>query len=183
MELNVTIRTANPADAAPIARVHIDSWRTTYEGIVPAEYLANLSYRDRESMWNEALSTEQPATSIFVAETESGDVVGFASAGPEREGNPTYRAELYAIYLLQEHQNRGLGRRLVSTIARSLSANGFNSMLLWVLEDNHPACRFYESHGGKRIGKRTVTFGGAHLQEVSYGWTDITALAQSGGAS
>ena len=177
MDVNVTIRAANPADAGPIARVHVDSWRTTYEGIVPAEYLASLSYRDRESMWHEALTTDRLATSIFIAETKDGDVVGFASAGPEREGNSTYQAELYTIYILQKHQNSGLGRRLVSTIARSLSANGFNSMLLWVLEDNHPACRFYESHGGKRVGRRTVTIRGANLQEVSYGWRNVVALA------
>ena len=176
--VSVTIRAANPADAGPIAGVHVDSWRTTYEGIVPAEYLANLSYRDRESMWHEALTTDQLATSIFVAETEGGgDIVGFASAGPERERNSTYQAELYAIYLLQEHQTQGLGRRLVSAVANSLLAHGINSMLLWVLEDNRPACRFYESLGGDPVGRKTVTIGGADLQEVSYGWSDIAALA------
>ncbi len=177
MKPNVTIRTAKPTDAAPIARVHVDSWRTTYEGIVPAEYLANLSYRDRESTWSEALATQNSATTILVAETEAGDVVGFASAGPDRDANPIYRAELYAIYLLQQHQNRGLGRRLVSAAAHSLQQHGFSSMLLWVLEDNHPARRFYESLGGQRLGSKTVTIGGADLQEVSYGWKDITHLA------
>ena len=116
--MNVTIRAANRTDAGPVARVHVDSWRTTYEGIVPSEYLANLSYSDRESMWNEALTTDQLAAGIFVAETEGGDVVGFAGGGPEREGNSTYRGELYAVYLLQEHQNRGLGRHLVSAVTQ-----------------------------------------------------------------
>ena len=172
----VTIRAANRADAGPIARVHVDSWRTTYEGVVPSEYLAGLSYRDRESMWNEALTTDKLAMSILVAETEGGDVVGFASAGPERDGNSTYKGELYAVYLLQEHQTLGLGRRLVSAVARRLLACGFNSMLLWVLEDNRPACRFYESLGGERVGRKTVAIGGADLEEVSYGWKDIVAL-------
>lgn len=181
--MNATIRTANPADAAPIARVHVDSWRTTYEGIVPAEYLANLSYRDRESTWSQALTAYQPATTILVAETEAGDVVGFASAGPEREANPTYRAELYAIYLLQEHQNRGLGRHLVSAVTHSLLEHGFTSMLLWVLEDNRPACRFYESLGGELISSKTVTIGGANLREISYGWRNIAPLARTGAAA
>lgn len=176
MELNTTIRTANPTDAAPIARVHVDSWRTTYQGIVPADYLANLSYRDRQSMWSEALTADQPTTT-FVAETDAGDVVGFASAGPERESNPTYRAELYAIYLLQQHQNRGLGHRLVSAATHSLQQHGYRSMLLWVLEDNRPARRFYESLGGELVSRKAVTIGGANLQEISYGWKDITHLA------
>ena len=84
-------------------------------------------------MWTDALTTDQFAAGIVVAEAEGGDVVGFASWGPEREGDSTYPAELYAIYILQEHQNRGLGRRLVSAVAQSLLADGLSSMLLWVL--------------------------------------------------
>ena len=174
--MNVTIRAADQADGGPIARVHIDSWRTTYEGIVSAEYLAGLSYRDRESRWNEALTTDHLATGIFVAETAGGDVVGFADGGPEREGNRTYRGELYAIYVLQEHQNRGLGRHLVSAVAQRLLDDGFSSMLVWVLEDNRRACRFYESLGGEWVARKTVAIGGADLKEVSYGWRDIADL-------
>ena len=172
----VTIRAANPADAGLIARVHVDSWRTTYEGVVPSEYLAGLSYRERESLWNEALTTDKLAMSILVAEKDGGNVVGFASAGPERDGNSTYKGELYAVYLLQEHQTLGLGRRLVSAVAKRLLACGINSMLLWVLKDNRRACRFYESLGGERVGRKTVAIGDADLEEVSYGWSDIAGL-------
>ena len=174
--MKTTIRAANLADAGSIARVHVDSWRTTYEGIVPSDYLAGLSYRDRQSMWNDALTKDHFAAGIAVAETECGDVVGFASWGPEREGDSIYPAELYAIYILQERQNMGLGRRLVSTVAKRLLADGVDSMLLWVLEDNRPACRFYESLGGERVGRKRVTIGGVDLEEVSYGWKDLTRL-------
>ena len=175
--MSIRIRAALPEDAGSIARVHVDSWRTTYAGIAPAEYLAGLSYRDRESVWNGILSTERPAGGNFVAETEGGDVIGFATCGPEREGNKTYRGELYAIYLLEEYQRIGLGRRLVSAVAQRLLADGFSSMLLWVLEDNHSARRFYESLGGEQVGQKTIAIGGAELVEVSYGWRDISILA------
>ena len=141
-----------------------------------AEYLAGLSYRDRESRWNEALTTDHLATGIFIAETAGGDVVGFADGGPEREGNRTYLGELYAIYVLQEHQNRGLGRHFVSAVAQRLLDDGFSSTLVWVLEDNRRACRFYESLGGEWVGGKTVAIGGADLEEVSYGWRDIADL-------
>ena len=39
------IRAAKPADAGSLARVHVDSWRSTYTGILPDEFLAGLSYR------------------------------------------------------------------------------------------------------------------------------------------
>lgn len=44
----------------------------------------------------------------------------------KREGDRTYRGELYGIYLLQAHQNRGLGRQLASAVAQCLLDNGVN---------------------------------------------------------
>ncbi len=176
--MSIRIRAAVPEDASSIAKVHVDSWRTTYAGILPAEYLAGLSYRDRESVWNRILSTERPAGGSFVAETDGGNVIGFAIYGPEREGNRTYRGELYAIYLLEDYQRMGIGRPLMSAAARGLLADGFSSMLLWVLEDNHSARRFYESLGGERVGQKTIAIGGADFTEVSYGWKDISILTE-----
>ena len=49
-------------------------------------------------------------------------------------------------------------------------------MLVWVLEDNRPACMFYESLGGARVERKTVTIGGAALAETAYGWSDVTVL-------
>ena len=171
------IRAAVLADAASMARVHVDSWRKTYPGIVPAEYLASLSYRKRESVWADILAAGRPDESNFVVETGDGEIVGLAGGGPEREGNAAYRGELYAVYLLEEHQRAGLGRRLVSAVTRRLLSDGLRSMLVWVLEDNRPACRFYEALGGTIVDRTTVTIGGAQLPELAYGWRDITHLA------
>ena len=65
----------------------------------------------------------------------------------------------------------------MSDVAQRLLVDGFSSMLLWVLEDNHPTCRFYESLGGERVGRQTITIGGLDVVEVSYGWKDIAGLA------
>ena len=160
-----------------MARVHVHTWRTAYSGIVSADYLASLSYKDGQSMWDDILSTDRPATSTLVAEAGGGEIIGFAGGGPERQGDPTHLGEIYAVYVLQDHQRRGVGRRLVMAVARQLLRDGFVSMLLWVLEDNHPACRFYESLGGEQVGRQTTTIGGTDLTEVSYGWKDIAGLA------
>ena len=175
--MDIRIREAVPADAGPITRVHIDTWRTSYAGIVPDEHLAGLSYDDREAVWGQILTRHRHTQHNFVAETDGGEIVGFAGGGPEREGDEVYRGELYAIYLLEAHQRRGVGRRLACAVARGLLSAGFESMLLWVLEDNHRARRFYESLGGVVVGRKSIEIGGAALVEVSYGWRDITGLA------
>ncbi|WP_306428702.1 hypothetical protein [Robertmurraya siralis] len=39
------IREATLSDAEGIAKVHVDSWRTTYKGIVSDVFLEQLSYK------------------------------------------------------------------------------------------------------------------------------------------
>ncbi len=174
------IREAQTEDAGPIAKVHIDSWRTSYADLVPAAFLAGMSYQDREAAWVDTLVTRNPQTCNFVVETNEGEILGFAGGGPEREGDQIYPGELYYVYLLQQYQRRGLGQLLVAAVAQRLLADEFNSMLLWVLKDNHPARRFYESLGGELIGQKVqdITIGGAKFVEVAYGWKDISVLTE-----
>ena len=71
--LEIRIREADPIDAGAIARVHVDTWRAAYAGILSAEFLAGLSYADREQMWQQALTADRPAMSMLVAETDGGE--------------------------------------------------------------------------------------------------------------
>ncbi|MYB75963.1 MAG: GNAT family N-acetyltransferase [Chloroflexi bacterium] len=167
------IRKASTQDAAAIARVHVNTWRTTYAGILPADFLAGLSYANSESNWSQALTADRPGESVFVAETDAGEIVGFANGAPERESDPLYRGEIYSIYLLAAYQRMGVGRRLFTALAQRLRQDGLESFLLWVLKDNLLARRFYESLGGTYLTEKTITIGETDLIEVSYGWRDI----------
>ena len=112
---------------------------------------------------------------VFVAEDPRGRIVGFVSGGPERNDDTAYPGELYAIYLLESCQGQGLGRRLVGALVEWFLSRGWQSMLLWVLEDN-PSRGFYEALGGVRIKQETISIGGTELVEIAYGWTDISPL-------
>ena len=169
----IRIRQAVDSDARGIARVHVDSWRSTYAGIVPSEHLAALDYDRREANWHRLLADRRQVA--FVAEDRHGRIIGFVSGGPERNHDNAYPGELYAVYLLASCQGRGLGRRLVAALAEWFLSRGWQSMLLWVLEDN-PSRGFYEALGGVRIKQETVAIGGTELAEVAYGWSDISPL-------
>jgi GNAT superfamily N-acetyltransferase len=131
------IREARLEDAPAIARVHVDSWRISYRGIVPEGFLAGLSYEHFEDRWRGwLLGVGDPRWAYRVAEQPpSGRIVGFASGGP-RQG-PAYAdyvVELYALYLLREHQHAGIGRGLFGSVARGLAEGGSTtSLLTWVL--------------------------------------------------
>lgn len=170
------VRPAKIADAPGIARVNVDTWRTAYRTIVPADYLANLSYEKRESNWREILlNAENTVNFVCVAENNSGEVVGFAAGGRERTGKYIYQGELFAIYILEEYQRQGIGRKLVSYVATKLAETNLNSLLVWVLADNR-ACKFYEALGGEKVDEEQTSRAGVLLNEIAYGWTDIKIL-------
>ncbi len=169
------IREAVPDDIPGIARVHVDTWRTAYPGIVPAEALAGLSYERSESRWREHLFLEGSGRFVYVAE-DAGRIVGSGSGGPERDGMPGYDGELYGLYVLAAYQRQGIGRELVQTVAGRLVADGLNSMILWVLRDNRKARAFYEAMGGVLAGEKPIAIGGADLVEVAYAWRELRAL-------
>lgn len=170
------IRKAVPADAKGMAKVHVDSWRTTYANIIPDEYIKNLTYENREKRWKEKI----PKGGIFAAENEEGHIVGFASGGKERSGKyPEYPGELYAIYILKEYQGKGIGTLLVKTIIEELQRQNINSMIVVVLEDNS-ARHFYEGLGGHKIITIEAEFSGKILNELVYGWKDIKSIQKWG---
>lgn len=170
------IREASASDAPGIARVHIDSWRATYRGVVPQTYLDSLDYDERAATWERVLSQFAATNAVHVAEDPRNGIVGFASGGPERSGDPAFRGELYAIYVLPEFQRKGLGARLTLAVVDHLARTGLNSMLVWVLADNHSARKFYERLGGRRVRTQSIEVGGVSLEEVAYGWQDIEVL-------
>src|SRR5262249_41097825 len=119
-------------------------------------------------------ATDQPSVVLVVSDADS-RVVGFASGGAPRDGDPVYAGELDAIYLLRQAQGQGVGRRLVAAVTRTLAERGIDSLLLWVFAEN-PARRFYEALGGKLVGQQQFELGGRMMAEVSYGWRDTTPL-------
>jgi len=166
------VRRAVPDDAEGIAKVHVDSWRTTYKGIIPDKVLDGLSYERRAKVRRQHLEENDPKHCCFVAEAHDGQIIGFTVAGQRRDGNENYSGELYAIYVFKEFHGIGAGKALFSATMKWLSDNGHTSMLIWVLVDN-PTVQFYEKMGGKRLDVKQIEIGEL-LDEVSYGWDDIS---------
>lgn len=143
------IRPAVPDDARAIATVHVRSWQAAYRGQLPDEYLDSLSIDEREAMWRSGVSATDPAQGCLIAE-ESGEVVGFAAFGPARADHgrvPEGTGEIYAIYVSPEAFGTGVGRELLQAATGELRGAGYAFAILWVLESNRRARRFYEIGG------------------------------------
>jgi L-amino acid N-acyltransferase YncA len=166
------IRAARIEDASAVARVHVDTWRTTYEGIIPQEHLANLSYERAAKGFAKRFEYGE---SLLVIEEDGVGVIGFAGGGPVLDDTKEYDGQIYAIYILKEWQQKGFGRKLIAEMANLLLQRGMKSLLIWVLSDNKSRA-FYESVGGVLVGEKDIVIGGKTLKEVAYGWPDLSVF-------
>lgn len=165
----VHLRRAREGDAEAIARVHVQTWREAYRGLLPDAFLASLSVEARQRFWSNHLGVLAPDRRPWLADAD-GEVVAFAYAGPGRDQDaPSSTGEVYAIYVLPECWERGLGRNLLRHAERDLLAHGYDEATLWVLESNERARRFYEAAGWQFDGTGKVERQGEiELREARY---------------
>ena len=165
----VTIRPARPGDASGIARLDIETWRTTYAGVLSASYLVGLSERRREIGWRMAILREP--RDVRVALDAAGMILGFGSCGPSRSERH-FPGEVFTLYVAPDQQNQGIGRRLLIALFRRLVASGLDAAIVWVLRDN-PSRFFYERLGGHQTIRKAIPVGGSLVEAIAYGWRDL----------
>lgn len=184
--MSARIRLAQPADAAAIAHVHVETWRATYAGVVPDSYLVRMSEQGQANTWRKILARRSKDDRTLVAEVEKGasdqqTLVGFGSFGRQRVTELGTRGEIFALYVLPDWQGQGIGQQLMHAVFRRLWEAGTPDCLIWVLAEN-PARFFYEHMGGQRVAERVESLAGEKLTEFAYGWPDLeTWLQQTGG--
>ena len=172
------IRRATKRDAAEIGRVHVETWQSTYAGLLPDKTLGQMSDVRQSAWWTRVLADPKEARGVFVADDEAMGIVGFGSCGPVREppdglnGTEARVGEVYTLYVESDFQNQGLGRRLLDALFRQLRADGYDTAVLWMLADN-PTRFFYEGMGGEIVGNRREPFAGTDVDEVAYAWRDL----------
>jgi len=157
------VRRATVADAPAIADVHTRTWQAAYEHVFGPERLAGIDAGRRRSSWERAIANGQD---VFVAELD-GRVVAFVSVGAARDDEAL--GELHAIYALPETWGTGVGRALMRSAVEALRGAGHREAVLWVLDDNPRARRFYEREGWKLDGGwKEDAFLGVAVAEVRY---------------
>ena len=145
------VRPAVAGDADALGRVHTAVWHEAYADLMPADFLASLDPARSAQKWRLRLEVDEPDSVVAVAVAgEAGEIVGFAAAGPTRDGDAPTGWELYAINVLAAHHGTGLADDLVG------AAIGDRPASLWVLVDNARAQAFYRRHGFSPDGARKV---------------------------
>ncbi len=172
-----TIRQARLADARAIGRIEVETWRSTYAGMLPDRVLLNMSEQRQTASWAGFLR-HRPGD-VYVAERGSvaPRIRGFGNCGPQRDPGFGFAGEVYTLYIAPDAQGSGLGRQLLLALFTRLLHCGHRSALIWVVRAN-PARFFYERLGGKLALQRSIPLGGEPVEAVGYGWRDLAALLE-----
>jgi GNAT superfamily N-acetyltransferase len=165
------IREATVDDADGIARAHTASWRSSYRGILPDSILDRIDVGQRVSS-RRAILKDRSVFQLVAYDLTHGDIVGFCDAGQSRRHVP-FAGELYAIYLVQHAKRHGIGQEMFDRVSVWLKAKGMESLIVWVLENNHHAREFYLKMGGRQAMRLQTAVGGFPVVELSYVWDRI----------
>ena len=91
----IEIRRARASDAAAVADVHDEAWRTAYQGVIPGAELRRLINRRGPAWWESAIRKGSR-----IAILQFGDkIAGYANYGRNRARSLYYDGEIYELYL------------------------------------------------------------------------------------
>ncbi|MFS0765755.1 MULTISPECIES: GNAT family N-acetyltransferase [Peribacillus] len=167
------IREATVSDAEGIAIVHVDCWRTTYKNIIPSDFLDKLSYEKRKDLWIKNITSD--GKYVYVAENSEGKIVGFIDGGKREKNQVENSGDLTAIYILENFQKMGIGKKLIKELFLKFEALGFKTIFVEVLEDNKSRY-FYEAFGADLLKTEKIKMAGAEMNLLVYVWKDISPV-------
>ncbi|HFR3774442.1 TPA: N-acetyltransferase family protein [Streptococcus suis] len=135
------------------AYVHWKSWQEAYVDLLPQEFLKNTYTLERCQDW----AVRYPQN-ILVALVDE-QVVGFACYGASSQEDLQEAGELYALYVLADYYDQGIGYQLMQAALEKLQS--YETVSLWVLEGNTRAIAFYEKIGFQFDGVKKIIHLGA----------------------
>ena len=170
------IRRATPDDVRAVARLHAESWRSAYRGLLSDEYLDGGVFADRFTLWSEKLSSRDDDRFLVLLASCDAQPVGFVCAILDED--ETWGALLDNLHLLPAWKGKGLGKRLMVEAARWVAGRRPGSPLhLWVVEANEEARSFYGRLGGKPLDRKLWSApDGKGVGLIRYVWNDATCV-------
>lgn len=174
----IVIREACDEDSKGIATVSLVTWQKSYREFFPKEKLDNYSIEEHTQSWKDRIQSYDPnEIRMFVAEDVESGIIGFASGGKAGlfDKPCNYECEIFAIYVLNEHHRRGIGKELVQRLLQIFRMKKWKTMIIWTIK--HSIFRaFYEKLGGIPKEFKEYEKWGTKIQLSGYTWDDISEI-------
>lgn len=143
-----------------------------YRGMIPDHVLDAMDHGARTAA-HRRLTGERNGLHLVATDTTHHDIVGFCHAGPSRRAGP-WAWEVYTIYLEQHARWHGIGREMFGEVFAWVRTRSSPSLIVWVLEENLHARRFYEALGGRAAHRTPSAVGGFQVIEQAYVWDRVS---------
>jgi ribosomal protein S18 acetylase RimI-like enzyme len=172
--MTLIVRSLRLDDAAAIGRIHNETWRDTYRGLMPDSRLDALDDARAELNWKRILSEEnaQKHLANFGA-FRDGELLGFGSVGGPRE-DWGYDSELWAVNIPRRFQKMGVGKAMMQACVKHALGFAARNMYLYCMIGNDNAMQFYRHLGAVETNRINEDKG---CQERALVWDDLNALA------
>lgn len=164
-----TIREALIDDAFQISKVHIDSWKVTYENLLPDAILQTLSYDNSRNLWTKILTSPLTNANVYVAQFNK-KIVGFCSVEALQA-----KGYIHALYILPKYQRLRIGSRLLLEAVDFFTAMNCQSIELGVLPGNS-SMGFYQKLGGEDAEMKPLYISDYKTEEQIIRWKSLKAL-------
>jgi GNAT superfamily N-acetyltransferase len=129
-----SVRLALPAEADAIGRIQVAAWRRSYDGLLPAEVLADLDPAQFAAQWRAALIAPGEARNRVMVALAGRTHVGFAAitASDDPDSDPRHDAVIAELAVDPEATRAGHGSRLLNAVVDTIRADGFRRVTVWV---------------------------------------------------
>lgn len=161
----IALRASTIEDSLALSSLHCDAWRNAYRGIIPGIALERMLARRGPAWWR---GVHQAGGCVLIVD-RGGEPIGYAMIGPARSAAPGL-GEIYELYLRPECQGVGLGRRLFDASRQRLREDGYPRLVVWALQENTMACRFYRGMHGREFARAFDAIGGRRLEKIGFRW-------------
>jgi GNAT superfamily N-acetyltransferase len=154
------IRPATPDDAEELVRVNEAAWNAGMADVVDKKLGELAPFEGRVARYRDGIGAVPPGMRLWVVERE-GRIVGHATAAVDKAFG-----ELSALYVVPEEWGSGVAGALHDEAVAGMRELGATEAILWVVEGNARARRFYEREGWSADGETKLSM--FDIRELRY---------------
>lgn len=154
--MNITIRKAKLGDEKILAHIQTESWKSAFVDIISAEDMERCTdIAKSEAMYENVLKSGYAEVSMLEIDGKPHCIAAWSEA---RNSQFSDCAELICIHSLSKNQGKGFGSMMLNHIINEIKNSGYNSVLLWVFEQNTRARSFYEKNGFEPTDNTQISY-------------------------
>lgn len=163
---NIAIKQATIADADNLGEVHAAAWKQAYVDIMPQEFLNTIT---TQNCSNEFLKNSNNTLMRYYIVYLLDKPVGILYISLSNAVNlKNISGEILALYILKDSCGKGYGTVTIDFAVHQLKSLSCKKIILWVLECNKKARKFYERNGFLFTGVKRVIYIGKAFTQMQY---------------